>query len=165
MSAFAAFIFFWSLPLYGQSEMLQKKKYANTDFPLELTVVSNSLEPHTSDMHTYLLQVINHFDKAITAEIRTANVSCNTDNIPEVVFQQSVFLDGAENRSSDSGNAAIVTIQAKGTITFSLKLIRPVNTILNSWNCTEIKAVGEGDAVLSNSIILQTFNPDPKDFR
>ncbi len=150
---------------FGQSDNLQKNSKTKTDFMLELSVVEKSMEPNTSLVHTYLLQVDNKFDKPLSVKVLTDNITCYENKRVNVNLLQNIYQNESENSLLNSNNSTTVTVEAKSVLIFYVTLTRPSGTILNSWNCTQVKAVDNAGVVISNSILLETYIPNPKDFR
>ena len=146
--------------IYAQSDYMHN---ANNKSRIEISVIKNSEASMTSVEHVYVLKAVNKIGKAVVIKIAAANIICTEKE--NVQFNQKVYWNESCENVSVSNISSNVIIPENGIIEFYVKLIRPFNTKLNSWNCTEIKAIGADDKILSNCILLESFNPDPKNFR
>lgn len=125
---------------------------------LKLSIIKNSDEPNTSTEHYYLIGITNTSKKATSFSISTANINCADKKMERTDFSHQI-LNKQKSRQAEQ-----LKIQAGESIEMFIKLNRSQNAKLNSWNCTEIKAITNSDLPISNAIVIESFIPDPKDF-
>ena len=113
---------------------------------IELLIVKNSELPLSNKEHVYLLQVNNNSNVPIEIKIVAENVVCL--NRPTILFEHLVYQDNSN-----------------GSALFYVKLINNLPDKLNTWNCTEVKAIGINKTIVSDSLLIESFIPDTKDFR
>lgn len=143
--------------------MLDAKQNGLSVANVELKVIKASDAPHTSTEHEYLLKASNTTGAEVSLNIITTNVPCSGKKY--VDLNQSIYrTENGEHVLLGKGIMPIV-VPANGEVEFYVKLVRPVGTALNTWNCVEIKAVNNAQKVLSNTILIESFIPDPNDFR
>lgn len=138
-----------------------EKKNLNPASKIVISITQNSDAPHTDKVHVYKLKATNISSKDLSFKLTAANINC-IGKINSTIDVQ-VFLAG--NSESLSSTSSTVIISPGGSLEFYVKLIRPANTLLNTWNCTEVKAIGQNNLVLSEGTIIESFIPDPADFR
>ena len=144
--------------IYAQSDVLKKKEINSS---VELSVIKNNESELTSGEYTYILKMVNKLNKEIEIKVIADNVNCN--NKSNISFTQKVYLLGSESNASNISQN--IKIKAKETIEFYVKLINSTGIKSNNWNCTEVKAIGIDTKIISNIISLESFVPNPKDFR
>ena len=132
---------------YGQNENL------------ELALKQKSNEPTSKIEHFYLLQLKNNSNKTTTINLAANNTRCSDIGNRAQTELTQTFLD--KRKASRLSN---LTIPPNGVSEFYVKINRRKNTTLNTWNCTEIVATSIKDKANSNSIVIKSFIPDPKDF-
>ena len=131
--------------------------------PVTLSISKNSEAPGTDMIHVCVLKAVNVSDQPVSLKISAINMNCEKKNT--INMEQEVYWTEQGIAGSLSGITGNKMIPAHGSLEFNVRLIRPLNTPLNTWNCTEVKAIGANDIIISNSIVIETFIPDPKDFR
>lgn len=138
--------------------------FAQTLAPaIELSVTRYSEAPNTDLLHVYSLQAVNTSSQPVTLKIKTTNKVC--DKKTSVDLSQEVYWENEGFSGMLTNNTKLITIPAHSTEEFIIRTNRPLNTPLNTWNCTQVEALDTGDHPVSNSIIIESFIPDPKDFR
>lgn len=147
--------------IYAQSDNYRNDNNPNSNTLIELSIIKNSESPLTSNEHLYVLKAVNKSDKPIMIQVIADNVTCN--NKTNTLFQQKVYRNEPENTAT--GILGNITIPANSFIEFNVKLLNTSTVNFNSWNCTEVKAKGINTNIFSNSILIESFIPDPKNFR
>jgi hypothetical protein len=107
---------------------------------------------------------MNTSNQPVVFRIQASNGLC-TGSRQNVNLQQEVLSEEAGIENSGSNISAKVIIPAQGKAEFTILLSRPIGTALNTWNCTDVKAIGITGETLSNNLVIESFLPDPKDFR
>ncbi|MBN4057963.1 hypothetical protein JYT34_00805 [Olleya sp. AH-315-K02] len=126
---------------------------------LELSLIKDTEETTSKTEHVYVIEVKNVSNKSETFYLNTNNISCEQAKKSQVNLIQELFQI---NNSRIKSNK--ITLKGKGSYEFIVKISRPLNTKLNTWNCTEITAVSLDTRLSSNPLIIKTFIPNPKDF-
>jgi len=109
--------------------------------------------------HFYLMEVINNGTSTIKFSINIDNTACKyIKNSKQVDLNQSIL---SKNKSLLGNKFSIKSGEA---IEFYVKIARPKNTELSTWNCSEIKAKSLTGETLSNSVVIKTLIPDPEKF-
>ncbi|WP_298901538.1 hypothetical protein [uncultured Psychroserpens sp.] len=109
--------------------------------------------------HFYLMEITNSSKSNIQFSISTENVACK-----DISAQNQVLLkQSALNKQKSNVNSAM-SIEAGATLEFYVKISRPQDTKLNTWNCSQVKAISNTGKPLSNPIIIKSLIPDPKSF-
>ncbi|MCB0398753.1 MAG: hypothetical protein KDD26_03855 [Winogradskyella sp.] len=138
-------LLFAIINVYGQS-------------PLSIKIKEGSDKPNYEKEHTYLLEITNSSIKSITFVIDSKNIKCQ--NLKE---ENQVRLVQKNLSKTSKAQFSEHTLKTNESFEFYLKISRPDNTAINKWNCTEIKAIDENGNTLSNSVIITSLIPDPKD--
>lgn len=127
---------------------------------LELKVKKSSDLPLTAREHTYVIEITNTSQQATSFKIETNDVVCEHKDRSKLteLNRQILTKDGLSRFITRS-------IQAKGSLEFSIKISRKPNTPLSTYNCLEIKAITEMEEIISNTLIIETWIPDPKNFQ
>ncbi|GAB4164877.1 MAG: hypothetical protein Tsb0033_26510 [Winogradskyella sp.] len=136
---------FATINIYGQS-------------PLSIKIKEGSDKPNYEKVHTYLLEITNSSKRSIRFVIDSKNIKCQ--NLKE---ENQVKLVQKNLSKTSKAQFSEHMLKTNESFEFYLKISRPDNTTINKWNCTEIKAVDENGNTLSNSVIITTLIPDPKD--
>jgi biopolymer transport protein ExbD len=126
---------------------------------LELSLKKDTDEPTSKTEHVYVIEVKNVSNNLGTFYLNANNTSCNQINISQVDLKQELLQ--INNLRIESNK---ITLKGKESYEFIVKISRPLNTKLNTWNCTEITAVSQDMRLSSNPLIIKTFIPNPKDF-
>ncbi|RLD25514.1 MAG: hypothetical protein DRI75_13250 [Bacteroidetes bacterium] len=126
---------------------------------LELSLKKDTDKTTSEAEHVYVIQVKNVSNNSETIYLKANNTSCNQINISQVNLTQKLLQ--TNNLRIESNE---ITLKAKESYEFMVKISRPLNTRLNTWNCTEITASSKDMRLSSNSLIIKTFIPNPKDF-
>ncbi|MAB47911.1 hypothetical protein [Winogradskyella sp. MH6] len=136
---------FVSIAIYGQS-------------PLVLKIKEGSDKPNYEKEHSYLLEITNSSKKSTRFFVDSKNTKCQ--NLKEE--NQVELIQKNLNKASKSQFSEHI-LKPNESFEFYLKISRPANTTINKWNCTEVKAVDENGNTISNSVIITSLIPDPKD--
>ena len=131
--------------------------------PVQLSVARYSEAPHTDTEHEYLIKATNISLQAVTIKIKTQNTAC--DQKQTVNLDREVYWTTEGSIGSLSGVTTTYIIPAQGTAEFAVRTKRPLGTPLNTWNCILVEAINVNDQAASNSIVIESFIPDPKDFK
>ncbi|MEN9448523.1 MAG: hypothetical protein RJA25_1813 [Bacteroidota bacterium] len=133
--------------------------------PIKLLVVHNSEAPHTNKEHVYQLKAINTTSQSMNVMLIAINSICSNKSkfSAGINLDQKIYTD--VNKELNAKNTEELVIPANGEQEFYVKIIN-TTTLLNQLNCTEIKVMDLKDKIIiSNKIEIETFIPDPKDFR
>jgi len=123
---------------------------------LKLTIKQGSDAPNYETEHFYLLELSNTGSVTTNATISINNKECvNIKKIDQTDFA-SVSLE--KNKQS---KAQQITVQPGKSVEFLVKLSRPNNAKLNTWNCTEIVAMSKDGIALSNAVTIESLIPNP----
>ncbi|MEH6537442.1 MAG: hypothetical protein V7719_13675 [Psychroserpens sp.] len=126
---------------------------------LELKIKKQSDLPNTATEHLYLIEIVNHSNSSEEFTIVTNDKNCNNiEQSKQVVLKRQV-LNSQKIKGFKSG-----TIKANSTIDFYIKISRNDDTPLGKWNCTEIKVLSSNDDNISNTLVIKSQIPDPKNF-
>ncbi|SDH46862.1 hypothetical protein [Winogradskyella thalassocola] len=125
---------------------------------LKLSIIQNSDEPDTAKEHFYLVKVTNTSRKATLFSVSAFNAKCSNEKSIETDFTQEIL-----NNNKSLGDKEH-TIKPNESMEVFVKLTKPKNSKLNSWNCTQVNAISKNGDVISNTVSIESFIPDPKDF-
>lgn len=125
---------------------------------LKLSLIKSSDEPNTATEHFYLIGVTNTSSKTASFSISATNKSCTDEKLRQTDFSHEIMT---KQKSKQAGQQVI---QPNESIEVLIKMTRSQKAKLNSQNCTEIKATSNDGRAISNTIIIESFIPDPKDF-
>jgi len=145
---------------YAFEPGIRTASYTTSLKTVQLSVVTPSDAPHTAAEHIYLLKAENTSDKTLSFTITANNINCGAKLAADL--QATVYEDAFATNSTNTLN--LHSIPAHGSVQFYVKLLKPQDTPLKTSNCMEIKAV-QGKNILSDGIIIESYIPDPKDFR
>lgn len=126
--------------------------------PLIIKIKEGSNQPNYKTEHLYLLEVKNITRSKLDYTIKTSNVECE-----EVQSNQQIELNHSTLNRESRREMSQYTLGPNQSYEFYVKITRPFNARRNSWNCTEVKAVDNNGKPLSNSIVITSLVPDPKD--
>ena len=127
---------------------------------LTLKVKKSSDLPLTAREHTYVIEISNASQQAIGFNIETKDVICeNIDRSKLTELNREILSNDGLSRLSSR------TIPGKGTLEFYVKLSRKPNTPLATYNCVSIAAESPKGEIISNTITIETWIPDPKNFQ
>lgn len=157
----AIFILLRTASINAQSNTIKNNNDLNLSGLIELSIIENPTTRLTDNEHVYVLKAVNKTNDAIEIQIIAENINC--DGKMNVSFEHKIFQEN--NQVDILDNLKDIKISANSSVIFYIKLINSSNIKLNSWNCTEIKAIGFSGKILSNKILIESFIPNPKDFR
>ena len=123
----------------------------------KLSVVKGTDKPNTESEHQYLINLENNSRSSTSFVFTTENVNCKEENIEYVNLIQEVYTSNLNERVSS------VTLSAGESYNFYVKIKRPLNTKLGSWNCTKITASSSNGTPVKKSVMITTWIQDPKD--
>lgn len=121
---------------------------------LQFSIIKKSDEPLSNTEHFYELIIHNKSSKAIDYTITTTDFSCH-NNFSKLNNE----LVSLKNQKLES-----LRISPYQYFSFKIKLTRNHLTKLNSWYCFDINAVDKQGKVISNTLQLSQFIPDPRNF-
>jgi hypothetical protein len=157
------FLLFSSSRLVSGQQADVKKESTLTSKDITLSIVENSTAPHTDAVHTYRLSAVNNTSQTISFFIAAENISCvgkqNSNLKLEVVESESLT-----NPVNTDLNAKRL-IQPNTSTDIYIRLIRPAAGQLDSWNCVSVTAKTPEGKALSEPIIIESYIPDPENFR
>ncbi len=123
---------------------------------LKLSIKKGSDAPNYETEHMYLLELSNSSSVASSVNISTKNKECsNVKKADQTEFQQVLLEKNQKSRIQQ------IVVQPGKTVEFYVKLSRPNNAKLNTWNCTEIVAVSNEGRYLSNAVSIESLIPNP----
>ena len=125
---------------------------------LKLSIIQSSDAPDTATEHFHLLRITNVSDKAASFSVSALNTKCVQEKSIYTDFSQEI-LNHKKERTAKQQN-----LQTGESVNVYVKLTRSKNSKLNSWNCTEVNATSNDGKIISNTISIKSFIPDPKDF-
>ncbi len=126
---------------------------------LEVVVKENSNDANSKTERFHLLEVTNNTNSNQTVEVTSQNVKCsNVENNRHSDLLTSFY---GQNRLTRMNT---ITLSPRESKEVYVKIYRPNNTKLNTWNCTEIVAKSISGNTSSNTLVIKSFIPDPKDF-
>lgn len=123
---------------------------------LKLSIKKGSDTPNYEKEHSYLLELSNMGNKPTPVTISTQNKPCSNIKKAEQIEFEQVLLDN--NRQSRNQQ---MIVQPGKSVEFYIKLSRPNNAKLNTWNCTEVVATSNEGKPLSNAIVIESLIPNP----
>ena len=126
---------------------------------LSLSLKKDTEKTVTETEHFYLMEITNTTKNNVQFSVSTDNVACKN-----VSTQKQVSLNQKTLSKQKSNVTGTMNIKAGATIEFYVKISRPQNTKLNTWNCSQIKAISNTGQTLSNPVIIKSLIPDPKSF-
>lgn len=135
---------------------------STNELTIELSVIKNSESELTSKEHEYYLKATNNSNNNVEVRITAENTICK-GKVNVVPFIQTLYIDKTSAEINE--NYTAITIQPNSSVSFYMKLINTSDNILNSWNCTEVKAFGTNNEILSNTLLIESFIPNPNDFK
>ncbi len=130
---------------------------------LKISLKKESDEPTTANEHFYFIEVTNTGKKAATATISVVNSSCKEEKKTGNFSGKPAMKETVLN-ASKSSQLNQVSVEPGKTVEFYVKLTREQNAELNTWNCSKIVAVSNDGKVISNTLTIESFIPNPKDF-
>jgi len=126
---------------------------------LQLKLIKSSDLPNTSKEHIYLLEVVNKSDNSIDFTIVSKATNCELIDPANQVELIKAFIKVKTNQVFESAN-----IGAHTTLNFYVKLTRKIDTPLGTWSCTEITIINDKNGNTSNTLVIKSHIPDPKNF-
>lgn len=125
---------------------------------LGLKIKEGSDKPNTESEHTYLLEINNPSRSATSFNISTTNISCK-----DISTDKQTNLNNEALSKTSRAKLTSYSLQPNSTLEFYIKLTRPANSSIGKWNCTEVVAIDDNGKVISNSVVITSLIPDPKD--
>ncbi len=126
---------------------------------LSLTLKVDTQKTVNETEHFYLMEITNNANTSLKFNISTENTKCqNTSSNKQVLLNQTVLNKGKSQVLNQ------ISIEPETSKEFYIKISRPNNTQLDTWNCSEVKAISKTGESLSNSVIIKSLIPDPKKF-
>lgn len=127
---------------------------------LELKVLKSSDLPLTAKEHMYLVQITNNSSRTVAFSLATEEINCDdVDRSKLTSLNREILNKNGLSRQS------VKSISGNESIEFYVKISRKPDTPLATYNCLGIKAVTEKNEILSNTLIIKTWIPDPKNFQ
>jgi len=124
---------------------------------LSLKIIEGSDKPNSDSEHLYLLEATNNTKAEISFNILVANKPCNDSKLAQTELSQEVLNLHKSNRIDK------MVVMPGDSLKFYVKLSRPADAKLNTWNCTEVKAVSRKGSLISNLITIESLIPNPND--
>lgn len=123
---------------------------------LKLSIKQGSDAPNSETEHMYLLELSNPSTKVSNVTISTTNKACvDVKKADQTDFNQ-VLLD-----KTSRGTLQQLVVQPGNSVEFYVKLTRPKDARLSTWNCTEIVATSVDGKPLSNPVTIESLIPNP----
>lgn len=109
--------------------------------------------------HFYLMEFKNNTNTNSKFNISVENTKCqNIKSSKQIPLIQSTLNKDKSQVINE------ISIEPGTYKEFYIKISRPNNTQLDTWNCSEVKALSRTGESLSNSVIIKSLIPDPKKF-
>jgi len=109
--------------------------------------------------HFYLMEIKNNSNTNSRFNISIDNTKCqNIESSKQVPLIQSAL------NKSKSQLINEISIEPGKSKEFYIKISRPNNTQLDTWNCSEVKVLSKTGESQSNSVIIKSLIPDPSKF-
>lgn len=124
---------------------------------LDLKIKQGANRPNSEKEHLYLLEISNSSRSTTNFTILTTNISCIDISKDKQTILNNKTLNKTSRREFDSSS-----IGPNSNFEFYIKLSRLKNTSIGKWNCTEIKAIDNNGNSISNSVVIKSLIPDPK---
>jgi hypothetical protein len=124
---------------------------------LDLKIKQGANKPNSEKEHLYLLEISNSSRSTTNFTILTTNISCIDISKDKQTILNNKTLNKTSRREFDSSS-----IGPNSNFEFYIKLSRLKNTSIGKWNCTEIKAIDNNGNSISNSVVIKSLIPDPK---
>ncbi|MEM5566033.1 hypothetical protein WNY78_13000 [Psychroserpens sp. AS72] len=125
---------------------------------LKLSILKGTDKPNSEKEHLYLLGVTNTGNIKMSFSISAINKQCVDEKSSQIDLSHQIM------NKYKATQADQLNLKPGESIEVYVKISRPLNAKLNSWNCTEIKAISSNGNAVSNAIIIESLIPDPKDF-
>jgi uncharacterized membrane protein len=123
---------------------------------LKLSIKKGSDAPNFETEHLYLLELSNTGSSATNVNVSITNKECsNIKKVEQTELNQEILDRSKLNRLKN------IVVQPGKTAEFYVKLSRPNNARLDTWNCTEIIAMSTEGRAMSNSVTIESLIPNP----
>ncbi|WP_299104318.1 hypothetical protein [uncultured Tenacibaculum sp.] len=128
---------------------------------VKVSLIEKSSKPNYAKEHLYKIEVENRTANATSYEINVDNSYCKNKNRSNDITYNlyDTDLNLIDHR---------ISLAAKQSRQFYIKLIKSNRSTLNSWNCTRIEVNTAKTRLLSNksnsqanSVTIKSFIPDP----
>lgn len=161
LTIFLMLTFLFASVMQAKEQDAVKQKLSTS---IRLSIVKSSEEPHTAKEHEYILKMENTTNQQLNVKIIASNGNCSAvSKFSNIDLVQSVFR--TQEQVATANNTVEMLIAPNAEVEFFVKITNK-SALLNKRNCTEVKAMDiTGKNILSNKIEIETFIPDPKDFR
>ncbi|OZV68712.1 hypothetical protein CA834_09635 [Winogradskyella aurantia] len=106
-----------------------------------------------------MIEITNNSNQVQDFNIVAENAFCEDINRSKQSLLKQEILNAQK-----TGPLVTTSISANSTVEFYVKISRQGNTKLSTFNCTSIRAVSVTNTDISNSLIINSFIPDPKNF-
>jgi alpha-L-arabinofuranosidase len=126
---------------------------------LSLSVKKKSDKTLTETEHYYLMEVTNTTSDAIKFNVAFKNTACQNVNASKQAPLNQSVLNKDKSKALKQLN-----VKPNESLEFYVKISRLKNTKLDTWNCSEVKAISNTGELLSNSVTIKSLIPDPKKF-
>lgn len=137
------FLCFASLFVHGQTQ-------------LELSIKKASDAISSVSEHLHLMEIKNLGRSTSDFNVAMVNKECQYIETTQQSILKNQLLDVNKNPIDH------ISVTPGESVVFYIKLTRPFNTRLNTWNCTEIYAIDQNEKPISNSVTIETLIPDPR---
>jgi hypothetical protein len=133
-------------------------------FAINLTIQRDNTIALTHPEQLYKLKIENLTNENIAIDILIENII--KQDIIQKQIELSPFIYATEIEFSELTNNKLKNIiPANSNKELLVKLIIPENSEKNTFNFSKIVALNESGQIISNTIEIKTFIPDPKDFQ
>ena len=93
---------------------------------------------------------------ASSVNISTKNIECpNVSKSDQIEFNQLLLEKNQQSKIQQ------LTVQPGKSVEFFVKLSRPKDAKLSTWNCTQIVAETIDGKAMSNSVTIESLVPNP----
>ena len=106
-----------------------------------------------------LLQLVT-----LSSFAQSAYFESNTESKKNI---ELLIVKNSELPLSNKEHVYLLQVNNNSNVPIEIKIVAEnvVPDKLNTWNCTEVKAIGIIKTIVSDSLLIESFIPDTKDFR
>lgn len=141
----------------------QEKEKSNSAKSLKLSYSESTEIPLTDDVRIYTINVFNTSDKTIDFILAVENINCLSEENNDKKLQFFELKSSTDFKENDFN--AKKQINPKASATYIIKSVRPKGGKPNTWNCINITTKTPDGIELSDKLLIESYNPDTKDFR
>ncbi len=143
------YLLFSFLCLIVSSNILAQNK-------LELKLKQYSQEPDYTNQ-THILTLENLSKETLEVQLSSRNIKCEDPRTKKFTDLNQTISTNNSGRLNNN-----TTLKPKELFEFSVTIEKPKNVVLGSINCTQVTATVVGQRPITESVIIKSFVPDPK---